>query len=98
MTFIFKLLQSDKNPNGSWLLYGVRNERNQSEVSRALDCSYQHALVLRAGTSDALRNDAALLRHEPLELLVGLVVDEIFLVVAEAAGAFFPDLTGRAPL
>jgi hypothetical protein len=95
---MFKLLQSDRNSNGSWLLDGVGNERKQSEMSCTLDGHDQHPLVLRARTCNALRYDTALLRNEPLELLLGLVVNEIFLVVAEAARAFLPDLAGCAPL
>jgi hypothetical protein len=95
---MFKLLRSNKNSNGSWLLDGVGNERKQSKVSRAFDGDNQHSLVLRARTRDAFRYDAALLRNEPLELLLGLVVNEIFLVVAETTSALFPDLAGCAPL
>jgi hypothetical protein len=95
---MFKLLQSNENSDSSPLLDGVRNERQQCEVPPALDGDHQHALVLRTGSRNALGDDAALLRNEPLELLIGLIVDEIFLIITEATCALFPDLAGRASL
>jgi hypothetical protein len=95
---MFKLLQSEKGSYVSWLLDGVRNERKQCKVSCALDRDHQHALVFCARSRDTLWNDPALLRNKTLELLLGLVIDEILLVVAETTGALFPDLAGCTPL
>lgn len=67
-------------------------------MSGALDGNHQHALVFCARARNALGYDAALLRNKPLELLLGLIIDEIFLVVTEPAGALFPDLAGSSPL
>ena len=58
-----------------------------------LDRGHEHPLMLGAGPGDPFWNDPALLRHETLKFLFGLVVHVIFLVVAEAASAFFPDLS-----
>ena len=58
-----------------------------------LDCRHEHPLMLGAGPGDPFWNNSALLRHETLEFLFGLVIHVIFLVVAEAAGTFFSYLS-----
>ena len=64
----------------------------------AFDRSHEHPLVLGTGAGDSLRDDAALFRDKPLEFLLGLVVDVVLLVVAEAACTFLSHLSGRAAL
>ena len=58
-----------------------------------LDCGDKHALMLGASPRDSLRNNSALLRDETLKFLVGLIVNKIFFVVAESAGAFLSHLS-----
>jgi len=58
-----------------------------------LDSCNEHPLMPGARPCDAFRNNPALLRHETLKFLFGLVIDKIFLVVAEAASALFSDLS-----
>lgn len=67
-------------------------------MARPFDSDDKHPLMPGAGPCDALRDDASLLRDKPLKLLLGFVVDEVFLVVAEAACALFPDLACCASL
>ena len=62
-------------------------------MARPLDRGDQHPLMLCACSRDPLGDDAALLRYEALKLLFGFVIHEVFFVVAETAGAFFPDLS-----
>jgi hypothetical protein len=67
-------------------------------VASTLDRNYQHTLVSRARPCDSLRDDAALLGNESLKLLVGLVIDILFFVVAESASAFLSYLTRSTSL
>jgi len=62
-------------------------------MARPLDCGNEHPLMPGACPRDPFGNDPTLLRHEALKFLIGLVIDKIFLVVAEAAGALFSDLS-----
>ena len=67
---------------------GIGHERQQCQVPCPLDGLDELALVFGAGARDALGDDLPLLAHEPLELLLVLVVDVDFLGVAEAARPF----------
>lgn len=58
-----------------------------------LDRGYEHPLMLGAGPGDSFWNDPALLRHETLKFLFGLIIHIIFFVVTEAAGALFSYLS-----
>jgi len=58
-----------------------------------LDRRHEHPLMLGAGPGDPFWNNSALLRHETLEFLFGLVIHVIFLVVAEAACTLFSYLS-----
>ena len=58
-----------------------------------LDSGHEDPLMLGASPGDPFWNDSALLRHESLKLLIGLIVHIIFLVVAKAAGALFSYLS-----
>lgn len=62
-------------------------------MSCPLDRCDEHALMFCACPRDSFRDDPALLGYEALELLFGFVIDEIFFVVAETAGAFLSDLS-----
>ncbi len=63
-----------------------------------LDGDNKHALVFRTGSRNTLRDDASLLRNEPLELLFVLVIDIEFFVIAESARALFTLLAVLLPL
>lgn len=63
-------------------------------MARPLDCGNEHPLMSGTRPRDPLGNDPALLRHEALKLLIGFVINKIFLVVAEAARALFSHLSG----
>lgn len=67
-------------------------------MARPLDCGDEHPLMSGTCPRDPLGNDSTLLRHEALEFLFSLVINKIFLVVAEAAGAFLSNLPGRSTL
>lgn len=58
----------------------------------------EHPLMLRTGSRDPLGDDASLLRNEPLELFLVLVIHVEFFVVTETAGSFFPLLAVLLPL
>ena len=58
-----------------------------------LDCGNEHPLMPGTCPRDAFRNNPALLRHETLKFLFGLIIDKIFLVVAKAASALFSNLS-----
>ena len=61
-------------------------------MASPLDRDNKHALVFRTGPRNTLRDDASLLRNEPLELFLVLVIHVEFLVIAESACALFPHL------
>ena len=63
-----------------------------------LDCGDEHPLMSGTCPRDPLWNDSTLLRHEALEFLFGLVINKIFLIVAEAARALLSNLPGRPTL
>src|SRR5688572_16578258 len=63
----------------------VRHVRNERDLTRALDGGLQLALVHRAGSGDAARQDLAALRNERTDQLHVLVVDVVDLVRAELA-------------
>lgn len=63
-----------------------------------LDGDNKHALVFRTGPRNTLRDDASLLRNEPLELFLVLVIDIEFFIVAESARALFTLLAVLLPL
>lgn len=62
-------------------------------MARPLDCGYEQPLMSGTCPRDPLRNDSTLLRHEALKFLFSLVINKIFLVVAEAARALLSDLS-----
>ncbi len=63
-------------------------------MARPLDGGDEHPLMPCTRPRDPLGDDAPLLGDEALQFLLGFVIDEIFLVVAEAARPLFPDLSG----
>src|ERR1044072_80040 len=65
----------------------VRGEREQRRDARALDRVLELALVQRAGSGDAARQDLPALRDELLQHLHVLVVDVLELLDAELADA-----------
>ena len=63
----------------------TRLQRKQSDLAGALDRVRQHPLVVGADAAGLPRQDLAAVRREPLQPLVGLVVDVILLLDAELA-------------
>jgi len=62
-------------------------------MARPFDCGDEHPLMSGACPRDSLGDDSALLGYEALKLLLGLVINEIFLVVAETACALLSHLS-----
>src|SRR5688500_10793891 len=81
----------------SVLLSGADGDGQQRDGARLLDRERHLALVERTVAADATGNDLAALRHEVLERLRVLVVDDQRLVGAEAANplASHPATAGR---
>src|SRR3954453_20485015 len=63
----------------------VRDVRNQRDLTSALERGLQLALVHRAGSRNAARQDLPALRHERAQQLDVLVVDVVDFVRAELA-------------
>src|SRR5689334_21247941 len=70
----------------------LRDERQHREVTRALDRLHQLALVSRAGAGDSLGNNLSLLRNEPYQPLLVLVIDIDLVVFTKPADAVFSNL------
>ena len=64
---------------------GAARERQQRDIARALDGHAQAALVPRADTSHAARENLAALLHELRKNVRALVVDEVHLLDAKLA-------------
>src|SRR5471032_2690326 len=78
------------------LLFG--DVRNQRDLPGALDRRLQLALVLRAGSGNAPRQDLAALGHERPDELHVLVVDVVDLVRAELADLAATEHRAALPL
>ncbi len=58
-----------------------------------LNCGNEHPLMSGTRPRDPLGNNSTLLRYEALKFLFRLVINKIFLVVAEAARTLFSNLS-----
>ena len=63
----------------------VRDVRQQSDLTGTLDGLGQHTLMLGAGTGGALGQDLGTLGHVLTQLCNILVIDIVYLVLAEDA-------------
>lgn len=75
---------------------GAAGERQQRDIAGALDGFAEPALVTRADTGHAARENLAALLHELREDVGAFVVDEVHLLDAELADFLFPEVLALA--
>ena len=65
-------------------------------MPRAFQCDHEKALVLLARAGNPAGDNASLLGDKPLQAFLVLVIDIVFFIIAEAAGAAFANLSRSA--
>ena len=76
---------------------GTSRKWQQGDVARPLDGHAQPALVTRANTRHAARQNLPALLHELRQDVRALVVDEVHLLDAELANFFLAEILALAP-